>query len=158
MPQLDTATFPSQLFWLVVCFLFLYFILSFIAVPKISRALVKRKETIEEKINKANTYREHAEDLLAEYEKILTQARERAHQHCKTVAVDTTIEITHKQKDFLDKLKERFHLSEQDLYRARLEASQDINSVVVEVARAILTKLTGHNYSPEELLEKRKKD
>ena len=155
MPQLDTSTFPSQLFWLVVCFFALYLILSYIAVPKITRVLEERGETIEAQINKASTYREQAEDLLADYEKTLAQARERAHQHSKSITAATTAAIGSKQKDFQDKLKERLHLTEQDLFRARLDASKEIKSVAAEVAVAILTKLTGVKYSPDKLLEKR---
>lgn len=146
MPQLDTSTFPSQLFWLAVCFLALYFILSYIAVPKIARVLEKREETIAAQLNKASTYREQAEDLLADYERTLADARETAHQHAKSIANAVNAEIGKKKKDFLDKLKERLHLTEQNLYRARIEASKDTKSVAVEVAGAVLTKLTGHPY------------
>ncbi|OJW50219.1 MAG: hypothetical protein BGO67_02515 [Alphaproteobacteria bacterium 41-28] len=156
MPQLDTSTFPSQLFWLVACFLALYFILSFIALPKITRVLEKREEAIASQINKASTYREQAEDLLADYEKTLAEARETAHQHAKTIASATTAEIGHKQKEFQDKLKDRLHLAEQDLYRSRIEASKEIQSIATEVANAVLTKLTGRAYSPNKLLETRK--
>ncbi|HUX79319.1 MAG TPA: hypothetical protein VMW10_06215 [Alphaproteobacteria bacterium] len=152
MPQLDTSTFPSQLFWLVVCFLALYFILSYIAVPKIARVIETRAETIEAQINKASTYREQAEDLLADYEKTLNSARETAHKHAKSIASATTSEIGNKQKDFLDKLKDRLHLAEQDLYRSRIEASKEIESIANEVANAVLTKLTGHSYPPHKLL------
>ena len=156
MPQLDTSTFASQLFWLVVCFFILYLILSYIAVPKIARVLEGRGETIEAQINKASSYREQAEYLLADYEKTLAQAREHAQQHSKSITAATTAAIGKKQKDFQDKLKDRLHLTEQDLFRARSDASKEIKSVAVEVAVAILTKLTGRIYSPDKFLEKKK--
>lgn len=143
MPQLDTSTFPSQLFWLVVCFLVLYVILSFIALPKISRVLGKRAETVDEKINKASLYREQAEDLLVDYEKTLAQARDQAHQHYKASAHTTASQIASKQNDFLDKLNERLHVSQQELYRARLEVGHEINSLAMDVANGILTKVMG---------------
>ena len=156
MPQLDTSTFPSQLFWLGVCFLALYIILSYIAVPKITYVLENREQVLEEKINKASAYREQAEDLLADYEATLAKARETAHQQYKSASRTMAAEIAQKQKDFLDKLNDKLHLAEQDLYRARLEASQEIKSVAIDVASTILKKLTGHTYSPEDLLPKRK--
>ena len=36
MPQLDTSTFTSQLFWLVVCFFSMMFIMSKFIIPKIA--------------------------------------------------------------------------------------------------------------------------
>jgi len=156
MPQLDISTFPSQLFWLGVCFLTLYFILSYIAVPKIAYVLATREEGIEEKINTASTYREEAEDLLADYEAILAKARETAHLQYKAMTSTTTTEIAYKQRAFLDKLNDRLHLAEQELYRARLEASEQIKPFAVELASTILKKLLGHTYSSKELLAKTK--
>lgn len=157
MPQLDTASFPSQLFWLLVCFLALYFILSYIALPKIARVLEKREETLMEKINKASTYRERAEDLLASYEKTLAEAREAAHQHSKTAMNLTLADIANTKKEFLEKLKDRLHLNEQELYRARLIASKDITALSGEIASAILLKLTGHTYPAAKLAKKKEK-
>jgi F-type H+-transporting ATPase subunit b len=156
MPQLDTSTFPSQLFWLGVCFLTLYFILSFVAVPKITRVFERRDEAIAAQINKASTYREQAEDLLADYEKTLADARDAAHQHAKSIASATNAEIGNKQKDYLDKMKDRLHLAEQDLYRSRIEASHEITSIAAEVANAVLTKLTGQSYPLDKPLKSRK--
>ena len=147
MPQLNIATFPSQLFWLFVCFLALYIILAYIAVPKITQILEKRQDIIEEKINKASADREQAENLLANYEETLAKARDIAQQNLKSTIQITNAEIANKQKDFLYKLNERLHLMEQNLYQMKLEAASDIKVVATDVANEILLKLTGHPYS-----------
>jgi len=143
MPQLDTSTYVSQLFWLVVCFLVLYLILSYIALPKITRVLQMREETIEAKINKASTFREEAEDLLGEYEASLASARAEAHNLYKASSNATTAEMAIKQKDILNKLSDRLHLAEQDLFRARIEASHELGKMSEDLANLILAKLTG---------------
>jgi F-type H+-transporting ATPase subunit b len=142
MPQLDTSTFASQLFWLVVCFLALYFILSYIALPKISKVLETREQTIEGKINKASLYREQAEDLLNEYEATLAKAREEAHLYYKSSASAISADIALKEKDILDKLSNRLHLAEQTLYRSRVDAGQEMGSIAEEIANLILDKIT----------------
>jgi F-type H+-transporting ATPase subunit b len=143
MPQLDSSTYSSQLFWLVVCFVVLYFILSYIALPKIAKVLEAREETIEDKINKASMYREQAENLLADYEAILAQAREDAHLHLKTTSTTVSAELMRKQKEVLDKLNDRLHLAEQELYRSRIEAGYEISKMSEDLSEIILTKLTG---------------
>lgn len=155
MPQLDISTFPSQLFWLVVCFLALYFILYFIAIPNISRILDVREETLDSKINKASAYREQAEGLLAEYEATLVQARVDAQQRYNSVIAGVSTEIASRQKDLLDKLNEHLHLAEQELYRTRIEVSAQMHIVAIEVAVEILKKITGRIYLPEELNQKK---
>lgn len=157
MPQLDPTTFISQLFWLGVCFLALYIILSYIAIPKISKTLERREETILEKINLASTYRERAEDLLADYEKILTNAREKAHELTKASAQAIHTDIERQKREFLAKLNERLHLSEQELYRARVTARKDIASLSGDIAGVLLKKLTGKAYTPQQLMKKGKK-
>ena len=149
MPQLDTLTYSSQLFWLGVCFLALYLILAYVVLPKITRILEMREETIEEKLNKASTYREQAEDLRAESEGILAQAKEKAHHRLKSTSVTISATIANQQKDFLDKLSDRLHLAEQELYRSRLESGKEIESLARDVANAIFLKLTGEEGSFE---------
>lgn len=158
MPQLDPTTFVSQLFWLGVCFLALYFIMSYIAVPRISRTLEKREAANLEKINAASTFRERAEDLLAEYEKIIEEARAQAHDKTKQSADAVLSEIEEKKKHFLEKVNDRLHLGEQELYRARVKAEKDIQPLSQEIAAFLLGKLTGGEYVPEKLIKKRKKD
>lgn len=143
MPQLNTLTYSSQLFWLGICFFALYLILAYFILPKITRILEMREETIEEKLNKASTYREQAEDLRADYDRILEQAKEKAHQHLKSTSTTVSAAIANQQKDFLDKLSDRLHVAEQELYRSRLESGKEIESLARDVANTIFLKLTG---------------
>lgn len=152
MPQLDTTTFPSQLFWLGVCFLALYFIISYFLVPKIAGVLENRETIREQKINLASTYREEAERLLKAYETRLTEARKESHQRYQAVVNEANLEMAAKKKELLDKLQERLHLAEQDLYRARVEANADMHTVAQEIAGEILKKITGQVYSVDQLV------
>lgn len=158
MPQLDTTTFPSQLFWLGVCFLLLYFILSYLLVPRITDVLENREHVREQKINQASTYRERAENLLADYEKTLAHVRKDAHQKYQSIVNATGLEIAEKKKEMLDKLQERLHIAEQELYRARIEASQEMHSVAQEIAGEILQKLTGHRYPTDQLMVEKERE
>lgn len=151
MPQLDSTTFPSQLFWLSICFLILYFIIRYIFLPKITKVLENRETLREQKLNEASTYRAHAEDLLTDYERTLAEAREKAHQVYQQSVSLTAQEMNQKKKDSRDKLQERLHIAEQELYRARLEASGDVALIAQEVAGKILEKVTAGLDTPSQL-------
>lgn len=155
MPQLDTTTFPSQLFWLGVCFVALYFIVSYFLIPKMAGILENRETIREEKINMASTYREQAEGLLTAYEEALAQARKNAHEHYQSCANRTILELTEKKKEMLQKLQKRLHLAEQELYRARIEASAEMQSVAHDIAGDVLKKLTGQTYTADQLVIKK---
>ena len=46
MPQLDFATFPNQIFWLLVTLMVIYVVLANVALPRIGGTLANRKGTI----------------------------------------------------------------------------------------------------------------
>ena len=54
MPQLDTSSYFSQLFWMLVCFCCLWALLSTFVIPKIADAMEQRKRKIDEYIQKAD--------------------------------------------------------------------------------------------------------
>ena len=46
MPQLDFATYPNQIFWLLIALVAIYFLLSRVALPRIGAVLAERQGTI----------------------------------------------------------------------------------------------------------------
>jgi F-type H+-transporting ATPase subunit b len=80
LPQLDVETYASQIFWLIVTFIVLYFLVAKIAMPRIAEVLEGRQERIEDDLDKAETLKKEAYLVRVEYEKALSSAREEAHE------------------------------------------------------------------------------
>ena len=78
LPQLDLATYSSQVFWLTVSFVVLYFLVAKLAMPRIAEVLEERQERIEDDLDKAETLKKEAYQVRIEYEKALSAAREKA--------------------------------------------------------------------------------
>ncbi len=78
MPQLDPATFPTQLFWLALTFIPLYLILWRNVLPKIASTLEDRQRRLEDDFEKAAALRKEAEMVLAEYQKTRAEAEAKA--------------------------------------------------------------------------------
>ena len=78
MPQLNPASFPSQLFWLAVCFGSLLLVLSVFVLPRITRTLTARQGQIDGDLEAAGKLRVDAEAALAAYDAALQQARNNA--------------------------------------------------------------------------------
>ena len=53
MPQLNPEFFASQLFWLVITFVFLFIFLWRVSLPRINSVQMKRENKIKEDIKKA---------------------------------------------------------------------------------------------------------
>lgn len=78
MPQLDFATFPNQIFWLVVTLVVIYLVLSRIALPRIAGILAERKGTIVGDLAAAQELKQKAVDAEKAYQTALMQARAEA--------------------------------------------------------------------------------
>ncbi len=77
-PPFEKQTFASQIFWLVICFVALYLLISRIAVPRIGGILDDRAKRIENDFAEAQRDKEESEAALVAYEKALADARSRA--------------------------------------------------------------------------------
>ena len=92
LPQLDFSTFPSQIFWLVVTVVALFYLMSKIALPRIASVLEERADAIADDLDTAEDFKRKAEEAEAAYQQALADARSKA----QAIAAETRAEI---QKD-----------------------------------------------------------
>ncbi|PPB80447.1 F-type H+-transporting ATPase subunit b [Albidovulum inexpectatum] len=78
MPQLDLSTFANQIFWLVVALIAIYFILSRIALPRISGILADRQGKITSDLAAAEELKAKAVEAEKAYNEALANARAQA--------------------------------------------------------------------------------
>ena len=87
LPQLDIATWPSQLFWLVVLFGAGYLIMAKVVTPRIGAVLEERRITLDGDLEKARRASSDAAKIRADYESDLEKARSEAADFAKQAAV-----------------------------------------------------------------------
>jgi F-type H+-transporting ATPase subunit b len=78
MPQLDFTTWPSQIFWLLVALVALYFILSRVALPRIGGVIEERQDAIEDDLDRAAEFKRRAALAEQAYEAALADAKAKA--------------------------------------------------------------------------------
>ena len=78
MPQLDTSTWPPQLFWLAISFALLYFVVSRVAIPRTGGVIAMRKSMIAKDLADAVAHKAASEAALKAYEASLADARGKA--------------------------------------------------------------------------------
>jgi F-type H+-transporting ATPase subunit b len=151
LPQLDIQTYPSQIFWLIVSFIVLYFLVSKIAVPRISDVLEERQERIADDLDKAETLKKESEQVRAEYEKALAEARDKAHAATReaqdAVAKSGAEAEAEAQGNVAAMLKD----AEVRIAAARTEAIGNVRSVARDVAGDAVTKLIGVTVAADEV-------
>lgn len=93
MPQLDFATFPNQIFWLVVTLVVVYLILSRVALPRIAAVLAERQGTITNDIAAAEELKRKALAAEAAYNQALADARAEAQKIVAAAKADIQAEL-----------------------------------------------------------------
>ena len=78
MPQLCFDWFPNQIFWLLITLVVIYFVLSKIALPRISSVLAERSGTIMNDISAAEELKLKAKEAEDAYNKALAEAKAEA--------------------------------------------------------------------------------
>ena len=136
MPQLDFATFPNQIFWLVVALIVIYYILSRIALPRIGGILADRQGTITNDIAAAEELKLKAEeaekaynqalvDARAEANKIIAEARAAIQEDLDAATVKADAEIAAKAAESAKRIEEiRAHAVENVAEVAKATAAE----------------------------------
>ncbi|MCB9983959.1 MAG: hypothetical protein H6861_09890 [Rhodospirillales bacterium] len=143
LPQLNFSTYPTQIFWLFIAFIVLYFIFSKKTLPEISSTLEDRREHVEGDIDSAARLKEEAEDVHAAYDEILSEARKRASDEFANIEESIKASTNKKLSAFKSKAAKKTEATEQGLNEAKKKAIEDMHSVAAEVASAAAEKIVG---------------
>ena len=143
MPQLDIATFPSQLFWLALTFLALYFFMAKKGLPKVGEILEEREARIANDLDQASTLKSEGVELEAQYEKALADAKSSATASLKDARDALQAKIDAKREKAEAKIQTRIVEAEAAVTAAKDKAMGDLEAISVETCQAIVKKLTG---------------
>lgn len=137
MPQIDVSAFASQIFWLILVFIAIYFILQRFYLPKIHGIVLKRKSDL-------NTYIAESENLgkqLKELEAILmhedalmrrqvsdtkSSARKSAESLFEEISTKNRADIAALQLRQEGELKEAIELLDSEVASIASEVSEEI--------------------------------
>ena len=147
MPQLNPEFFVSQLFWLVVTFVFLLVFLWRISLPRIGLVLEKREKKINDDIAAAKELQEKAEAIQKILEDKLRNARTETAEIIKTTSINlqekTAIELVKLDKN-LDK---KIHDSANNIEKSKSDSLNQIHDQIYEITKLIFYKITNFKVS-----------
>lgn len=141
LPQLNTATYSSQIFWLVVTFILLYLLMSKMALPKVSEVLEMRESEINTNLNRAEKFEAEIEDVKNSYETALAKAHADAGNVVKKIEQATATKIAAKQGQFSDMAKDRLAKSEKSIKIAKEEALKSLEDIAADITKDALKKV-----------------
>lgn len=143
LPQLDFATFPNQIFWLVVTLVVLFWIISRIAIPRISAVLADRQGAITGDLMAAEEFKRRARDAEAAYDRALAEARGEANKIVAANKAEIQREldgaIAHADAEIAARASE----SERRIRDIRASAETDARTVAREVTAELVRSFGG---------------
>lgn len=141
MPQLETSTYLTQIFWLIVTFLSFWLIMHVFIVPKISETIEARKRKYDDFILKAEEVNKKALLTLHQYEKTVADAKEIAAEEIRKNEAELKKVISEKEADVNNQIKEKAVENENQLNDEKKQALNEVDEISQTAAYEILQKL-----------------
>lgn len=149
-PPFDSTTFPSQLFWLVITFSFLFVMLWRVAGPRIHDAIANRRDAINGAIADAGKARAEAEAAQAGYEAALTSARAKARALAEETRGSLNAEIARSKAEAEEAAASAMASADARIAATRDAAKAHVAGAARDAAIAIVERLTGETVSADE--------
>jgi len=151
LPQLEISTFPPQLIWLTITFVVLYFMMSRVALPRLSQILEERQRKIDDNLKKAEVLKEEAEAAAQGYQKALADARAQAHGVMLETHERIAADAAKAQADAGARLEAEIKAAEARIGEARDSAMAGLSEVATEVALNAAQKVSGESLSEKDV-------
>lgn len=147
MPQFDPSTFSSQLFWLVICFVALYFVAWKFAIPRIADILEQRDRVVQDDLDRAESLKTEAEQALADYEAAMSDAREQARSMMFAVTSEAKKEAEARNQEVGAEVTAQIADAEKRIATARDEALASLTAIAADAAQDAASRLAGLDVS-----------
>jgi F-type H+-transporting ATPase subunit b len=143
MPQLDVATYASQIFWLIITFSVLYWLLSRKALPRVAEILEARQDRIAADLDQAQRLRHEAEESLRSYEASIARARETAQRMTSENHARLQSEAAQRQAKVDEEVHAKVREAEARIREARDTAMKELEDGAAVAAQAAVERIAG---------------
>lgn len=143
MPQLDFATFPNQIFWLVVSLVVVFLVLNRVALPRIGSVLATRRGLISSDIAAAEDLKQKAVAAEKAYEQALTDARSEAAKIIAAAKADIQKDLDAATAKADAELSAKAAEAETRIGAIRDSAIGSVTEVAKDTAEALVAALGG---------------
>lgn len=140
---LDPAFFPSQIFWILVSFIVLYFLLSRVFLPRVGETIEERSSRIADDLDEATRMQREAEEAEKSFNASLADARAKATNIAETTKRSVDEEIGSELAAAEASAQKVTNAADARIRSLRTEALSNIESVGAEAAQAAILALIG---------------
>ena len=145
MPQLETSTYFSQIFWLITTFLSMWFLMAWFIIPKIEDVMEQRRRKIDDFVQKAERFNKQALVSLNKYEKALEKAKVEAQNAIADNKKILETSVLARRAQVEELLNKKIADTEIMLAKEKQETLIAIDELALTLATDILAKLDIQN-------------
>ncbi len=151
LPQLNPASYSSQLFWLAICFVTIYLMVSRIILPRIHEVLEKRKHRIEYDIDIADEMSKKAKQARQNYEELHKSAIVKNAKIIADVEKKINDMIISETSNIDVEIAEKISLAKADIVKKRADVKSKLIPVASDLASEIVKLFSGKSVNKKEL-------
>ncbi|MDP2356762.1 MAG: F0F1 ATP synthase subunit B' [Beijerinckiaceae bacterium] len=144
-PPFDSSTFASQLFWLAITFGALYYVLSKIALPRVTKILETRRARISGDLDAAIAAKKSADEAGAAYEKSLADAKATSQKNVQTLRDKLAAEADARRKTLEADLNSKLAAAEEKIGVMKVQAMSNVSAIAADAAAAIVRQISGRD-------------
>jgi len=142
-PPFESHTFASQVLWLAIVFIALYWLMSRVALPRIGSILEARRAQIAGDLAEAQRLKDQSDAAIAAYEKALAEARARAQALANETREKEAAAAEVRRKTLEAELNTKIAEAEKSIAVTRSSAMANVRGIAAEAASAIVERLVG---------------
>ncbi len=143
MPQFDTSTFASQIFWLVVFFTIVFLFAWRIVLPRVAGTLEDRQRKVSGDLERASELADQTDELMAAYEARLAEARANAQQELHNAATQAAAEADKQNAALAEKLAADAAKARERIAAESAAATSNVAEIAEDIARQAVERLIG---------------
>jgi F-type H+-transporting ATPase subunit b len=143
LPQFNTATWPSQIFWMAIFFTILYVVFSKSVLPALGGTIQSRADYIADNLQKAEALSAEAESLRAEVDAAFKSAGNQAGTYVTEAETAAKTKLDSALTAFRGRYEDEVSKTEHNIESAKKSAMADMEKIAASLAAQAAEKIAG---------------
>jgi len=150
-PPFDASTFASQLLWLAITFVVLYYLMAKVALPRLGAIIEGRRDRIAADLDAAERLKGESEDAARSYEKALAQARAKASAIAEEARAAAKAKADAQRAETEQALAAKLAAAETRIGEIKDRALSEVGAIAAEATEEVVSALIGARASQDEV-------
>lgn len=142
MPQFETAWYIGEIFWMLLCFGFLYLGVAYFIFPLIQDVFFEREHIVKNDLTMADVVNKQAEKLIQDYKNHIYSAEQAKAEIINETYQDIQKFSTHVEAEHEEIFRRQVEETEKKMQQIKSVFTQKSDDLAVQIAAQLADKLS----------------